>query len=1442
MGILTVQAQVSNNNEDEVYKTSTIYHKYDFVQGELLVKFKDHSSVVVRHRGQDTSNNTLDSLLHEYGVKAFEKLLPDEPEGQNVRKAQAVNGITISDHDLSQLYLIRLEQSEISKTVELSKRLESVPDVEFAEPNYRAYIMGEETISPNPSKNPSYSLQWGIPTLKINELWTKPIVNSKRPIIAILDTGVDITHPDLKDNIWSGGGYDFINDTDKIRDYNAHGTHVAGIAAAADNNIGIIGANPKALIMPVTVMQSDGTGDIATIIKGIDYATRNGATIINMSLGTYSNSKALRQALERAYRNVVIVAAAGNDAAPIMKKCNPAAPLYGPVFPAAYSFVIGVQATTNDGSLASFSNYDCDGPIYSEVNDTYGDERCNYEMSAPGVNVLSTVPNGGYKQFNGTSMAAPLVAGAISALQMVKDYTTQEELWGDLLHTGDFLAAYNQTSRPAELEVLGIQINDRKDIDTNNPEGNAQTYSDGRVDAGETISLYPVLRTVFGEAKNIKLHLEVGEYEDASIITIKENDVDFGYNLSPYGKNVSQNPIVFQTKGNVSDGRHLKLKLTATCDNISQTMEHDFIITVDNMTKIGGTLSKDMTLSSNKSYLVIENLAIPEGITLTIEPGTTIFFEENVGISSIGTIIAVGTPEKKIHFSGKENKYWGEIICKNSLEYCVFEFARFSGVIYSNDKSQRIFKNCIFKNCIAGGTYQQQGILTRTNTYRCNYIDLDDAEFYGWRYDQPDIQYANIVNNNIGYESYHNRGALMNLNNIKSSNYFNCFDDNGFSICYQSDTPSTQTVKDPSYLGSSKESIVRNFVYDNNSGYRYGIVDLSNMLTEPVREAHGIVWKVLVNGYDAQDEYEELPPLGVGRHKFEVYYNRPMNKAVEPSISFGVREPYTQNAVNEDGAWNEEGTIYTAYATITKKTASDGVNRIYVYGGEDDEFFECPYEKTRFNINVQAANSMSTGFMAEAGKDYVDLSWNPSGADGIEDAMGFNIYRYTENIHYEEVLDDFGNKTWDEETDDWLKKQIIERDTIRINPYIIDVEATSYRDDAVEDGKTYYYYYKLQGTNLKEYGMSNVVSATPSNYPPIKLVAKNYTREYGEENPSFEFDVVGATLTGTPEISCKATPSSPVGTYPIVISKGSVTNHNDTYVNGTLTITKAPLTISAESYTIKQGESLPTFSASYNGFKNKETSDVLTKKPVLTTTATSDSKPGEYVITVTGAEAQNYEISYVSGKLTIIEADPVIVTAKSYTREYGEENPVFEFTTEGAVLDGNPIIECVATEQSSAGTYDIVVKKGSVKNYNDTYVNGTLTITKAPLKVTADNITREQYVDNPEFVIVYEGWKLGEDESVLTKKPVATTTATKDSPVGEYDITVSGGEAKNYELSYVNGVLTVIESTDINSLAADGKTFDVYTPTGVMVRKAAKTLKGLKKGIYIVNGHTLVVK
>ena len=308
---------------------------------------------------------------------------------------------------------------------------------------------------------------------------------------------------------------------------------------------------------------------------------------------------------------------------------------------------------------------------------------------------------------------------------------------------------------------------------------------------------------------------------------------------------------------------------------------------------------------------------------------------------------------------------------------------------------------------------------------------------------------------------------------------------------------------------------------------------------------------------------------------------------------------------------------------------------------------------------------------------------------------------------------------------------------------------------------------------------------------PVTITAKSYSRKYGEANPNFEYTSEGTTLTGVPEITCEATPASPVGEYPIIISKGTVTNYNDHYVNGKLTITKAPLTITAKSYTIKQGDALPAFEAEYSGFKNNETASVLSAQPTITTTATSASEPGTYDIVVSGASATNYEISYVKGTLTITKADEVVVTAKSYSRKYGEANPTFEYTTSGATLSGTPSITCSTTATSPVGEYDIVASKGTVTNYNVTYVNGKLTITKAPLTITAKSYTIKQGDALPTFEAEYSGFKNNETKAVLSAQPTITTSATSASEPGTYDIVVSDASATNYEISYVKGTLTI---------------------------------------------------
>ena len=179
------------------------------------------------------------------------------------------------------------------------------------------------------------------------------------------------------------------------------------------------------------------------------------------------------------------------------------------------------------------------------------------------------------------------------------------------------------------------------------------------------------------------------------------------------------------------------------------------------------------------------------------------------------------------------------------------------------------------------------------------------------------------------------------------------------------------------------------------------------------------------------------------------------------------------------------------------------------------------------------------------------------------------------------------------------------------------------------------------------------------------------------------------------------------------------------------------------------------------------------------------------ILLVTPEEKESQPEAYTYHVVATVK-DDVTLTAKSYTRIYGDANPTFEYTvSEGTITSGDPTITCSATETSPVGTYEIVISKGTVSNGTVNCVNGTLTITKAPLTVKAGNYTRQEGEENPTFTLVYEGFKNGETEAVLTQKPTAATTAMVTSTPGDYPITVSGGIADNYSFNYIEGVLTI---------------------------------------------------
>ena len=1049
-------SQFSQSDDYDVNTTPDAHFaRYDYRPGEVIVKFRDPVRTNIRVNAQkkfvSSGLTEVDKVMSVLGAQETERLMPLTGKNVSTRKLRALNGMPMSDTDLSALYRVKLDLSKVPSVEQAVEQLSALPDVEYAEPNY--IVRTCDNGSAAYVKEPMYAQQWGIPAIGLDKLWDMPVTGNSHPVIAILDTGVDIEHPDLKDNIYANyaemygaegsdddgngfvddlHGWDFVNQSPRMRDNNGHGTHCAGIAAATGNNgLGITGANPEARILPVTVMQSDGSGDVATIIKGLDYAVAQGAEIISMSFGGYAYSMAEEQALAKAYQKAVLVAAAGNDNRCIyLHQCNVSNTYGGTMFPAGFTFVLGVTATNEHGEKASFSNFDEDGPLTSEFDE---EQLYNYELSAPGTNILSTYPGGRYKQLNGTSMACPLMAGAISRLMSAKEFPSKELLFGDLIaSSSNVWTAYNikDSDRKPELSLVTYKFDDKSEGD-----------GDGRADAGELIELYPVLKNAWGNAENITIELSVAENEDPTVVEFIENKVSFGSVLSSYGKATSGNPLRFRINKDCVDGRHVRLLLSATCDNMAEPLSQEIVLSVENGVELGGVLREDVTLTPDKHYIVTSLLGVPKGITLTILPGTVVKFKDGSGIRSEGRVVADGEPGNMITFT-KTNldivKKGVTFVIQDTLSYFVFENLRTNSTF-----GRPCFSNGIIRNS--------------------SFTDLYDSRFYR----------SNVYNNIFNYDATDrykninfcdNRLPVGNPCHIEYMDSCNCFSNtvyiNGkvlpISVAVESYGPvSVYTPDAPSYLGSSVVSIVQPTVLDVKHPeftHRFTELDLSNMLKRPVAEAHGIVWKVVVNGYDAQDEYDMLPPLGVGLHKFEVYFNRPMNKNVAPMVAMGVRPPYTQTAINAYGTWNEDGTVYTVYLNIMGKDAIDGVNRIYVSGAEDDEFFEIPVENKRFNVNVQAAGSMSTGFEATPGLGKVELQWESPEAN-FEDMLGYNLYRYTVN------------------------EDMTSSDTLRINETLLNEE--TFTDYDVEPGITYCYYYKVMNTGLTENSPSKTVAVTP---------------------------------------------------------------------------------------------------------------------------------------------------------------------------------------------------------------------------------------------------------------------------------------------------------------------------------------------------------------------------
>ena len=358
---------------------------------------------------------------------------------------------------------------------------------------------------------------------------------------------------------------------------------------------------------------------------------------------------------------------------------------------------------------------------------------------------------------------------------------------------------------------------------------------------------------------------------------------------------------------------------------------------------------------------------------------------------------------------------------------------------------------------------------------------------------------------------------------------------------------------------------------------------------------------------------------------------------------------------------------------------------------------------------------------------------------------------------------------------------------------------------------------------------------------PLTITGTNAQRVYGATNPAFTATITGfvngetaSVLGGTLSVTSPAVASSPTGSYSIIPGGVTSGNYSLNIVNGTLTVTPAPLSGAVQSVQRAYGQTNPVFCVSYQGFVNGQNSGIVTGQIAFSCMDTNsvpvgtNTPVGVYPVHVTTAQtASNYNIGCVDGTLTVTQA-VLTVSASNQSRLYGATNPVLTFAYSGLangegtnVISGQPALSTAAATNSPAGAYNIVVRLGSLSatNYSFSLSNGTLTVNRVLLTVTANNQERLYGQSNPAFTVRYSGFVDGDTQSVLSGAPTLSTAANTNTPVGAYAIVAAIGNltATNYALGFVNGTLTIapasLSITANNASRQYGATNPVFTVT-----------------------------
>lgn len=937
--------------------------------------------------------------------------------------------------------------------------------------------------------------------------------------VAVIDTGVDYNHIDLKQNIWinkgeipgngiddDGNGYvddvygwNFIGNNNNPMDDNGHGTHVAGIIGAANNNIGVTGVAYNCKIMPIKAGNSSGYFNNSDIASAITYAYMNGADVINMSFGGTGLTMAVQDALEKAYTTSFLVAAAGNSGLP-----NDPVPLvdWSAMYPAALPFVDGVMSVNGSNVMSSFTNWD-----------PYKENKVEYECLAPGENISSTFPGNRYASLSGTSMAAPIVSGIAALLRSTipdKQSFSSKYLMSQLINTSEIVPfdfnsrfgpkgngkakvvdAYNafvKIPKP-DVSLYDWYTFDSTDIDSAHNNGN------GNIDAGETIHIGTELLNRGGMAKNVVGTIDVKRngldnvvdpYVEIITDTVDYSDIGT-YSIRDAEKIMSSDtvvgvkkPFVFKVLENAPDSYLCNINIHITWNNgldanDTNTYSYDSEMTVDfhKGEYLPARIDGDTTLTSDKLWIVADTVRVGEGVTVIVEPGTTIQFccqnqsafkyaTPKISLKDNSRFVCKGTEENMIVLDVYQRKYRA-LIEVTPLANVEFEFCDIWGIdIGSTAPNANSYD---MNHCLVHPNYNNYYIINgELDTYWNKYYGvpistIESCLLYTWCsakkinnccyiFWNRDVEIPNSWTNNL----FLGGPTKLQLKLRAPGNYLI----SGNAFVNGEDMPKTLNECPMISFSDVESDYTEEVRIENNTFYGFPdilsdrFVDSENYKNE-ITSTSSIqnVWP-FVSGYQfTNDKGEETKKFSNENMNLKLFFNRAMDTTEPLSVKFGSTEPYADYII--DGTWTDE---YTWQGSRQIPTAiENGTQHLRVSGGraKDDHFLTNNDKCYRISFDIDTTSAMAMNMFATPTKDGIQLEMKQ---DDYDTVMGYNVYR--------------------SETKDG---EFVKINTSVVRPDDSEQSAT-FLDATVEPGKTYYYSYTAVMTDFSESHASGRTACT----------------------------------------------------------------------------------------------------------------------------------------------------------------------------------------------------------------------------------------------------------------------------------------------------------------------------------------------------------------------------